>query len=264
MLIKLKNYIKISSIFLTFILSINSNALGKENVDLLKKEWSFKGLFGKFDRGSLRRGFQVYKEVCSGCHSMEMLSYRNLSEVGGPEFSLEYVKSVAASFDVTDGPNSEGDMFDRPGRPSDKFVNPYPNIRAAEAANGGAYPPDMSVLVKARPGGANYIYSILLGYEDPPEDFKLDDGVYYNKYMPGYNIKMPNVLSEGLLDYADGTESTVTQMASDVASFLTWASEPSLEARHKMGFKVILYLVILAFLVYFSMKKIWSRIEPEV
>ena len=154
-------------------------------------------------------------------------------------------------------------MFARPGRLSDKFIQPYANVQAAKSANGGAYPPDMSVLAKARGGGANYIYSILLGYEDPPEDFNSDEGVYYNKYMPGNNIKMPNVLSDGLLDYEDGTGATVQQMAKDVSTFLTWVSEPSLEARHKIGFKVILYLIILALLVYLSMKKLWSRIESE-
>ena len=263
MLKKLKKISKILFIYPIIIISVN-NSMATENVNLLENKWSFEGLFGTFDRSSLRRGYQVYKEVCSTCHSIRLLSYRNLSEKGGPEFSTEDTKNIAASFEVIDGPNSEGDMFTRPGRLSDKFVKPYANIQAAKSANGGAYPPDMSVLVKARKGGANYIYSILLGYENPPKDINLEEGVYYNKFMPGYNIKMPNVLSDGLLDYADGTEATSQQMAKDVATFLTWASEPSLEARHKMGFKVILYLIILALLVYLSMKKLWSRIESEV
>ena len=138
-------------------------------------DWSFKGLTGKFDRASLQRGFQVYKEVCSSCHSMQYLSYRNLGEPGGPEFTEAEVKAIAASYEITDGPNNDGEMFTRPGRPSDKFVNPYPNNKAAMAANGGAYPPDMSVLVKARKGGANYIYSVLMGYEEKPEGFELDE-----------------------------------------------------------------------------------------
>ena len=259
---KIQNITKILFVYSIIMISAN-NSKAAESLDLLKNKWSFEGLFGTFDRASLRRGYQVYNEVCSSCHSMQLLSYRNLSEKGGPEFPLEYVKSIAASFEVIDGPNSEGEMFSRPGRLSDKFVKPYPNVQAAEAANGGAYPPDMSVLAKARKGGANYIYSILLGYDDPPEDFKLDDGVYYNKYMPGHNIKMPNALSNGLLDYVDGTEATSQQMAKDIATFLTWASEPSLEARHKMGFKVILYLIVLGILVYFSMKRLWSRIETK-
>ena len=259
---KFKSNIKILFIYLIIIISCN-NSVAEEKVNLLKNKWSFEGIFGTFDRASLRRGYQVYNEVCSTCHSINLLSYRNLSEKGGPEFSLESTNKIAARFDVIDGPNSEGEMFTRPGRLSDKFVKPYPNIQAAKSANGGAYPPDMSVLVKARGGGANYIYSVLLGYEDPPEGFNLDEGVYYNKYMSGNNIKMPNVLSDGLLDYEDGTGATVQQMAKDVSTILTWVSEPSLEARHKIGFKVILYLIILALLVYLSMKKLWSRVESE-
>ena len=262
MLKKLKNNIKVLLIYLVIVFSIN-NSVAAESVNLIKNKWSFEGLFGTFDRNSLRRGYQVYNEVCSTCHSLRLLSYRNLSETGGPEFSLEDVKNIAASFEVIDGPNNDGEMFTRPGRLSDNFVKPYPNVQAAKSANGGAYPPDMSVLVKARQGGADYIYSILLGYDNPPEGFELDEGVYYNKYIPGHNIKMPNVLSDGLLNYADGTKATTKQMAKDVTTFLTWASEPSLEARHKMGFKVILYLIILALIVYLSMKKLWSRVEPK-
>ena len=235
-----------------------------EKVDLLKTDWSFKSLFGKFDRGSLQRGYQVYTEVCAGCHSMKYLSYRNLSEKGGPEFSVEQAKAIAASFEVSDGPNEDGEMFTRPAKLSDKFVSPYPNVKASQAANGGAYPPDMSVLVKARSGGADYIYSVLLGYEDPPSGVILDDGVYYNKYMYGNNIKMAKPLSDNLVEYSDGTKATEAQMAKDVTTFLMWAAEPHLEARHKMGFRAIIYLIILTILVYFSMKRVWSRIESKV
>jgi len=231
--------------------------------DLLKIDWSFAGITGKFERDSLQRGYQVYKEVCSSCHSMKYLSYRNLGQKGGPEFTLEEVKAIAASYDVEDGPNSEGEMYERAGRPSDHFVNPYPNDNAAIAANGGAYPPDMSVLVKARPGGANYIYSILMGYEEKPVGFVLDEGVYYNKYMDGNKIKMMSPLSDNLIEYTDGTNATQAQMAKDVTTFLTWAAEPHLEARHRTGTKVIIYLILLATLVYFSMKRIWSRVDAE-
>jgi len=231
--------------------------------DLLKIDWSFAGLTGKFERDSLQRGYQVYKEVCSSCHSMKYLSYRNLGQKGGPEFTLEEVKAIAASYDVIDGPNSEGEMYERPGRPSDHFVNPYPNDNAAIAANGGAYPPDMSVLEKARPGGANYIYSILMGYDEKPAGFVLEEGVYYNKYMDGNKIKMMSPLSDDLIEYTDGTNATQAQMAKDVTTFLTWAAEPHLEARHRTGTKVLIYLIILATLVYFSMKKIWSRVDAE-
>ena len=252
----------ILSIIVFFVVSFNSYAADK--IEYLQTDWSFKGLFGKFDRGALQRGYQVYTEVCSSCHSMKYLSYRNLSEKGGPEFTEQEAKAIAASFEVTDGPNADGDMFTRPGKLSDKFVMPYDNKKAAQAANGGAYPPDMSVLVKARGGGANYIYSLLQGYEDPPVGITMDDGVYYNKYMYGNKIKMANQLSDGLVEYGDGTNATVEQMSKDVTTFLTWSAEPHLEARHRMGFKAIVYLIILTVLVYFSMKKIWSRVETEV
>jgi ubiquinol-cytochrome c reductase cytochrome c1 subunit len=258
-----KNFLKILLLILiSFSIPYSSNAA--EKVEYLKTEWSFKGLFGKFDRGSLQRGYQVYTEVCSSCHSMKYLSYRNLAEKGGPEFTEAQVKAIAASFEVTDGPNADGEMFTRPGKLSDKFVMPYENVKAAQAANGGAYPPDMSVLVKARGGGANYIYSLLQGYEDPPIGVTLDDGVHYNKYMYGNKIKMANQLSDGLVEYTDGTKATVEQMSKDVTTFLMWTAEPHLEARHQMGFKAIVYLIILTILVYFSMKRIWSRVETEI
>ena len=259
----MKNLFKILSlIILTFGVSSNSNTA--EKIEYLKTDWSFKGLFGKFDRGALQRGYQVYTEVCSSCHSMKYLSYRNLAEKGGPEFTEAQAKAIAASFEVIDGPNADGEMFTRPAKLSDKFVMPYENVKAAQAANGGAYPPDMSVLVKARGGGANYIYSLLQGYEDPPIGITLDEGVYYNKYMYGNKIKMANQLSDGLIEYGDGTEATIEQMSKDVTTFLMWAAEPHLEARHQMGFKAIVYLIILTILVYFSMKRIWSRVETKV
>ena len=239
----MKNFLKIFFLIIFFI-GHSLNSFSAEKVEYLKTDWSFKGLFGKFDRGALQRGYQVYTEVCSSCHSMKYLSYRNLAE--------------------KDGPNADGEMFTRPGKLSDKFVMPYENVKAAQAANGGAYPPDMSVLVKARGGGADYIYSLLQGYEDPPLGITLDEGVYYNKYMYGNKIKMANPLSDGLVEYSDGTNASVEQMSKDVTSFLMWAAEPHLEARHQMGFKAIVYLIILTILVYFSMKRIWSRVETEV
>ena len=258
----MKNFTKFLALAIFFFGSANLHSA--EKVDYLKTDWSFKGLFGKFDRSALQRGYQVYTEVCSSCHSMKYVSYRNLSQKGGPEFSEEAVKAIAASFEVNDGPNADGEMFTRPGKPSDKFVMPYNNVKAAEAANGGAYPPDMSVLVKARGGGVNYIYSLLQGYENPPAGVILDDGVYYNKYMYGNKIKMSAPLSDDIVEYGDGTKATVEQMSKDVTTFLMWAAEPHLESRHQMGFKAIVYLIILTILVYFSMKKIWSRVETKV
>ena len=259
----MKNIFKITYL-IALILAGAIQVNAAEKVDLLKTDWSFKGLFGKFDRGSLQRGYQVYTEVCASCHSMKYVSYRNLFEPGGPEFTEEQAKAIAASFEVNDGPNNDGEMFIRPAKLSDKFVMPFANVKAAQAANGGAYPPDMSVLAKARSGGVDYIYSVLLGYEDPPSGVTLDDGVYYNKYMYGNKIKMSQPLTDDAVEYSDGTKATEEQMAKDVTTFLMWAAEPHLESRHKMGFKAILYLIILTTLVYFSMKKIWSRIESEV
>ena len=240
----MKNIFKIIYLII-LIIAGNHQVNSEEKVSLLKEDWSFKGLFGKFDRGSLQRGYQVYTEVCASCHSMKYLSYRNLAEEGGPEFSIEQAKAIAASFEIQDGPNPEGEMFMRPAKLSDKFAMPYANEQEAKSANGGAYPPDMSVLVKARKGGADYVYSVLLGYEDPPSGVKLDDGVHYNKYMYGNKIKMPAPLSEGLVEYADGTSATEQQMAKDVVSFLMWTAEPHLEQRHKIGFRAIIYLFIL-------------------
>ena len=247
-------------ILIIFISTVSFSVHSEEtNKNYVKTNWSFKGIFGTFDRASLQRGYQVYQEVCSGCHSAQHLSYRNLSEKGGPEFSVEEAKAIAAQFEVEDGPNSDGEMFMRPGRLSDKFVKPYPNVEASTAANGGAYPPDMSVLAKARKGGADYIYSLLLGYEEPPAGFEIEEGVYYNKYMSGNKIKMTAPLSDGLVEYSDGTQSTTAQMAKDITTFLVWTAEPHLESQHRMGFKVIIYLIILLALVYMSKQKVWSR-----
>jgi ubiquinol-cytochrome c reductase cytochrome c1 subunit len=252
-------------LFMAFLFAIPFAALSEEkNINFIETNWSFKGIFGTFDRASLQRGYQVYQEVCSGCHSVQHLSYRNLSENGGPEFTIEEAKAIASQFEVEDGPNSEGEMFMRNARLSDKFVKPYSNVQASTSANGGAYPPDMSVLAKARTGGADYIYSLLLGYEEAPEGLELDDGVYYNKYMPGNKIKMSEPLSDGIVEYLDGTEPSKKQMAKDVTAFLVWSSEPHLESQHKMGFKTIIYLIILLTLVYFSKQKVWSRFGTKI
>ena len=261
----MKIFLKLTFLFVIISSLISSRAIAAgEQQELLKVDWSFKSFFGKFDRASLQRGYQVYTEVCASCHSLKHLSYRNLAEKGGPEFTELEAKAIASNFEVTDGPNSDGEMFERPAKLSDKFVMPYANVQEAIAANGGAYPPDMSVLVKARKGGANYIYSVLMGYDEPPAGMELDDGVYYNKYMYGNKIKMASPLDDDIVEYSDGTKATVDQMAKDVTTFLAWAAEPELEERHKTGVKVIIYLVLLTILVYLSMKKIWSRVDSEV
>ena len=252
---------RIVTILLIFFLNFYASASENSGGNMPDHEWSFEGITGTFDKAALQRGFKVYREICSGCHSMRLLYYRDLIDIG---FNEEEVKVIASDYTVVDGPNDEGEMFTRPARLSDKFVGPYANEQAATAANGGAYPPDMSVLVKARQGGADYIYSVLMGYEDPPSGITLDDGVYYNKFMSGNNIMMAKPLFEGMVQYSDGTSATEKQMAKDVVSFLMWTAEPHLELRHKFGFRVIIYLIIISVLVYFIMKKIWSRIESKV
>lgn len=225
------------------------------------QSWSFNGVFGTFDRASVQRGFQVYKEVCSSCHSLKFLSYRNLSEPGGPEFPEAQVKVIAADVEVQDGPNEDGDMFDRPGRPSDRFVSPFPNENAARSANAGALPPDLSVIAKARAHGPDYLYALLTGYKDAPAGMEVAEGMSYNAAFPGHQIAMAAPLSEDSVEYGDGTKATVPQMAKDVSQFLMWAAEPKLEERKRIGFQVMIYLIILAGLLYFTTKKLWSRIE---
>ena len=223
--------------------------------------WQFDGLFGTYDRNALRRGFQVYKEVCASCHSLNQIAFRNLSQEGGPEVSEAEVKAIAKEYLVEDGPDDYGDMFERDALPRDKFPSPYPNENAARAANGGAYPPDLSLITKARGGGADYIHALLSGYEDAPEGVEMRAGLYYNPYMAGGKIAMPVPLLEELVEYSDGTEATVEQMSMDVTHFLNWTAEPELEQRKRMGFMVLIYLTIFAGLMFFSMRKIWADLH---
>ncbi len=224
-----------------------------------KQDWQFQGVFGTFDRDALRRGYQIYKEVCASCHSMNQLAFRNLAQSGGPEFSVAEVKALAAQYMVTDGPDEFGDMFERPALPSDRFVPPFANEEAAKASNNGAYPPDLSLITKARSGGADYIYAILIGYEDEvPATIDLRAGQYYNPYMAGGILSMAPPLMDDLVEYSDGTAATAEQMARDVVHFLSWAAEPELETRHRTGFMVLLYLAIISGLLYFSMRKVWA------
>ena len=218
----------------------------------------FEGPFGTFDRASAQRGFQVYKEVCSACHSMRLLSYRNLLELG---LSDAEVRAIAATVTVNDGPNDEGQMFERPGRASDRFRSPFPNEAASRAANNGAAPPDLSVITKAREEGPHYVNALLTGYADPPAGMTMGDGMNYNRYFPGNQIAMAAPLrEEGQVEYADGTKATVEQMAHDVVNFLQWAAEPEMEARKRMGVKWVLFLGILAVLAYATKRKIWANI----
>ena len=223
------------------------------------QQWSFDGVFGTYDRAALQRGFQVYKEVCSACHPVKHLYFRDLTEIG---YSEDQVKGIAAQAQVTDGPNDSGEMFQRPGRPSDPIPEPFPNDEAARAANNGALPPDLSMITKAREGGPDYVYALVgLGFKDAPQGFKVMEGSYYNEYFAGHNIKMPPPLSADQVKFADGTPATVQQEAHDVVTFLSWAAEPTLDERHRVGFKVIVFLIIATGVFYAAKRKIWSRVH---
>ena len=235
-----------------------AHAAGGENTPLPDMAWSFEGPFGTYDKAALQRGFKVYKEVCSACHGMKKLSYRNLAALG---YTEDEVKAIAAQYMVMDGPNDEGEMFERAARPSDKFKSPFPNDKAAQFANNGALPPDLSLITKARLGGADYIYALLTGYEDAPVDHTLLPGQYWNKYMPGHVIAMAPPLSDGQVAYEDGTATTVDQYARDLAHFLTWAAEPELEERKRMGVKVVLFLLVLAGVMYAVKRKLWAKVH---
>lgn len=221
-------------------------------------QWGWEGPFGTFDRAALQRGFQVYKEVCAACHGLKFLKYRNLGDEGGPGFSEAEVKAIAAAYQVTDGPNEDGDMFERPAEPKDTFKYPFENEQLGRLANNGAYPPDLSLMTKARDGGADYVYSLLVGYTEAPAGTEMQPGMSYNDYFPGHQIAMAQPIYPDSVEFADGTEATVDQMAKDVVTFLHWAAEPKLEARKSTGFVVMTFLVILAGLLYFTQRKIWS------
>lgn len=238
-------------------LSMPARASGGE-AHLKHVEWSFQGPFGTYDRDALRRGYKVYKEVCATCHSLKLVHFRNLGEPGGLEFGEEQVKALAAEVQVQDGPNADGEMYEREGRPSDAFPAPYPNEEAAAAALGAA-PPDLSLLAKAREGGPDYLYSLLTGYEEAPEGVIVPAGGNYNPVFAAGSgiIAMPAPLSDGLVDYEDGTANTLDQQAKDVSQFLMWAAEPKLEQRHRLGFQVFIYLLVLAGLLYFVTRKVW-------
>ena len=243
-------------------------------------EWSFAGPFGKWDIGQLQRGLKVYKEVCSACHSMQLVSFRNLEALG---YSPEQVKAFAAEYTVTDGPNAEGEMFERPAIASDRFPSPFPNVEAAAYANNGAAPPDVSLIAKARAvergfpafvfdvftlyaeNGPDYIYSLLTGYDqEVPEGVEVPDGANYNPYfIAGPALAMANPLSDGVVTYDDGSPETVDQYAKDVSAFLMWAAEPHLVERKQLGFQVLLFLAIFAMLLYFVRKKVWADVKGE-
>lgn len=258
-----------------------------EAVQIERQSWPFSGFFGTFDKAQLQRGFQVYTEVCASCHELRRISYRNLVQPGGPEFPEDAVKALAAAAEVEDGPDDTGAMFKRPGRLSDPLPKLYANEKEARSIHNGAYPPDLSLMARARntenvapwyihpflmlrdiavgyqEGGADYIYAVLTGYKDPPAGVQLMEGMNYNVAFPGHQIAMPNPFAagDGQVQYQDGTPSTVDNYARDVAAFLSWTADPRLEERKRIGWVVILYLIVTAGLLYVGKKRLWSRLE---
>ncbi|MBK1668780.1 cytochrome c1 [Rhodovibrio sodomensis] len=220
--------------------------------------WQFEGIFGTFNRASAQRGLQVYNQVCSSCHGMKYVAFRTLKDLG---YSEDQVEAIAAQYTVTAGPNDQGEMYQRPAEPTDTFPSPYANRQVAMNANNGVYPPDLSVITNARPGGAEYIRALLIGYKEPPADANMSPGQYWNKYFPGHKIAMPQMLVDGAVDYQDGTQATASQMAHDVTTFLHWASNPHMEERKRMGIKVILFLIVLTGLLYAVQRKVWSDVK---
>ncbi len=231
-------------------------------------EWSFDGPFGKFDKQQVQRGYKVYREVCSACHSMNLMYFRNLGQTGGPFYDPKYqnpndnpiVKSLAHDIQVKDIDPDTGDVISRPATPADKFAPPFPNEPAARASNGGALPPDLSVMSKAREGGSDYVYSLLTGFSNTPRGVTVPPGKYYNAYFPGGAIGMPPPLTDGKVTFDDGTASTIKQEAKDVAVFLAWASDPKAEERKAFGFGAMIYLLIFSGLLYASYRRIWRNV----
>ena len=249
---------RIVAVLLIFFLNLHASASENSGGNMPDHEWSFEGITGTFDKAALQRGFKVYREICSGCHSMRLLYYRDLIEIG---FSEEEVKAIASDYTVIDGPDDEGEMFERDAKPSDHFVGPFANDQEARMSNNGSLPPDLSVISKARVNGANHLYNLLLGYAEPPENFEVAEGMYYNQWMSGNQIAMAPPLDEGYVDYDDGTENTLPQLAEDLVTFLVWSAEPELEARKKLGIKVILFFIIFGIVVYFTKRRLWRDVH---
>jgi len=229
--------------------------------EIARQSWSFSPPLGTYDNAQLQRGFRVYKEICANCHSMRLLSYRNLGEPGGPEFSPKAVEILASQVQVTDGPNEKGEMFQRPARPSDRFRSPFANEQLARAVNNGALPPDLSVIAKARPGGPDYLYALLTGYGPAPQGFNVAEGLHYNSAFPGHQIAMVPPLGDGLVAYTDGTKPNVDNYARDVSAFLMWAAEPKLEERHAVGARVMIFLIAFLGVMYLAKRVVWARVH---
>ena len=256
---------------------------GAEQETPPRQKWSFSGPFGMYDRAQLQRGLKVYREVCQACHGMTYVAFRTLAEPGGPGFSAAQATAVAREYKIKDGPNDQGEMFERDGRPADRFPSPYANEAQARLVNNGTVPPDLSVMAKARTyergfpwfvfdalpflayqeQGVDYLVALLRGYENPPANFTLPPGTAYNRYFPGHAIAMPNPLNEGQVEYTDGTPATADNYAKDVSAFLMWAAEPHMEARKRLGLQVMIFLIIFAGMLYFVKKRVWKGVHEH-
>ena len=241
-----------------FLFTLMLPARAAESIELPEYAWTFSGPLGKFDQNQLQRGFQIYREVCSTCHSLSFIAFRNLEDLG---YNEDEIKAIASSYEIKDGPNDAGGMFTRPGRPSDHFPDPFPNRKAAEAANNGAYPPDLSLMTKARHGGADYVKALLMGYTEAPSGFDLADGQYYNRFMAGHRIAMAAPLLDGAVDYKDGSPKTLDQYTSDIAAFLTWTAEPYMIQRKETGLRVMLYVAFMTFIFYLNYRLVKRRVK---
>jgi len=247
----------LSAASVALLAAVGAPAQAAESDAIGDHEFGFEGVFGTIDRAAAQRGLQVFNEVCAQCHSLEQVAFRTLSDLG---YTEEQVEGIAAQYEVTDGPNDQGEMYERTAEAKDYFPSPFENDKAASSIY-GAVPPDLSVITQARPKGPDYLYALLTGYEEAPEDFDLPQGAYYNTAFPGHAIKMPKPMSDGEVEYQDGTEATVAQMAHDVTVFLHWAAEPHMEERKRMGIGVVLFLLVFTGVLYATKRKIWRDLH---
>ena len=248
---------RMGALLLCAILSSPSWGAGGD-VTLKTRDWSFSGPFGTFDKAAMQRGFQVYNEVCAGCHSMKLIAFRNFADLG---YNEAEIKALAAGYEVQDGPNDDGEMFMRPAIPADRMPAPYANDNAARAGNNGALPPDLSLIAKARPNGPNYLYSLLSSYDDAPEGKEVPDGMYYNAAYPGHLIAMPQPLYGDDVEYSVGAATSIEAVSADLTQFLMWAAEPKMEVRKRIGVAAVFFLSIFVIFSYLAKRRIWADVH---
>jgi ubiquinol-cytochrome c reductase cytochrome c1 subunit len=251
-------YKRLIAAILASVLAGPALAAGGGDVVLEKHDWSFNGPFGTFDKAAMQRGFQVYREVCAGCHSMKLIAFRNFADLG---YNDAEIKAIAAQYEVQDGPNDDGEMFMRPGIPADRMPAPYANDNAARAGNNGALPPDLSLIAKARPNGPDYLYSLMVGYKDAPAGTKVPEGMYYNNAYSGHMIAMPQPLYGGDVSYADGADTSIEGVAGDLVQFLMWTAEPKMETRKRIGVAAVFFLCIFVIFSVLAKRRVWADVH---